>query len=95
MSAPKAEITIPEVVERFALYHQRNAAWGSLHIVLDDNNIDDSSVEFCAGYAQDDKDTEGEELAEILLKMSKSQRLRLPGKVDEFMKLADMDFIFE
>ena len=71
--------TIPEFRDRFAAYHNRpeNAAWGSLHIVLDDGNVRDSDVEFCIGWAADRGDVEGEVLARILRTMSKTQRLRL------------------
>lgn len=83
MTKPSAKITIPEIVDRFLAYYKENRAWGSLHIVLDDNNVDNDDVEFCIGWAQEHKDTEGETLARILLDMSKSQRLRLPWKVHQ------------
>lgn len=71
--------SIPEVIERFRAYHQKpeNGAWGSLHIVLEDSNAEDSSVQFCVGYAEESGDTEGAELAKILLKMSRTQRLKI------------------
>ena len=62
----KIEIT-PEIKEWFLIYRNKNQGWGSLHIVLDDNNIKDSSVLFCEKYAKDKNDIEGEELAKILL----------------------------
>lgn len=74
-----ARPTVPDVIERFRAYHALpdNGAWGSLHIVLDDGNVDDDSVRFCIDWANKYHDTEGEELAHILLQMSKTQRLRL------------------
>ena len=71
--------TIPEVIDRFIAYHglPENAAWGSLHIVLEDDNVDDSSVRYCIDYALERGDKEGAELAKILLRMSKTQRLKL------------------
>ena len=68
--------TIPEVIERFRAYQERpgNGAWGSLHIVLDDGNVTDSDVAFCIDVARDKGDEEGEALARILLRMSKTQR---------------------
>lgn len=70
---------IPEVIERFRAYHRKpeNGAWGSLHIALEDSNVEDSSVQFCVGYAEERGDTEGAELAKILLKMSRTQRLKI------------------
>lgn len=74
---PNAEITIPEVIDRFCDYHEVNLYWGSLHFVLDDANLDDSDVEFCIEWAQKNGDVEGEALARILLNMSKTQRKKL------------------
>lgn len=69
---------IPDVAADFRAYHAANLAWGSLHIVLDDGNVEDSSVEFCIKYAQENGDMEGERLAKILLTMSPTQRRKLP-----------------
>lgn len=77
MSRPSATITVPEVKARFEVYHLNNPAWGSLHIVLEDNNVKDSHVQSCIDDALKEGDLEGAELGRILLKMSKSQRLRL------------------
>jgi hypothetical protein len=71
--------TIPEVLDRFRAYHESEPVWGSLHIVLDDGNVDDSDVMFCVRYALENGDDEGAELARILLKMSRTQRLKLGG----------------
>lgn len=76
-----AKPTIPEVAARFAAYNSRYPAWGSLHIVLADGNVDDDSVRFCEQYAQETSDPEGAELATILLAMSRTQRRKLPRSV--------------
>lgn len=51
---PPGKPTIPDVIDRFRAYFAQpsNGAWGSLHIVLDDNNVDDDSVRFCIDNAQ-------------------------------------------
>lgn len=54
-----------------------NAVGGSLHIVLDDGNIEDRNVQFCAAFARADNDTLGEALAGLLLRMSHTQRWKL------------------
>jgi hypothetical protein len=79
---------IPDVVERFAAYYEQpmNGAWGSLHIVLDDGNVRRSDVEFCLEAATAGGDTEGVALATILFEKSKTQRLKLGGSVDAFIK---------
>lgn len=77
MSEPKP--TIPEVAERFRAYLRKpgNSGWGSLHVVLEDDNVEDSSVEFCIAHAEERGDSEGAELGRILLRMSKTQRLKM------------------
>ena len=51
-----------------------NGVGGSLHIVLEECNVKDSDVKFCLKYAKERGDGKGVELAELLLKMSKTQR---------------------
>src|SRR5262245_5243698 len=74
--------TIPEVIERFSAYHEkpRNGAWGGLHVVLEDHNVHDDNVRFCLEMAEKEGDTETAELAALLLRMSKTQRLKIPRK---------------
>lgn len=69
--------SIPDVRARFAAYLQTHPAWGSLHVVLDDGNIEDCFVRYCLDRAVEMNDAEGIELAIILLTMSKTQRLKL------------------
>ena len=82
------KLTIPEVLDMFIAYFNKpeNGAWGSLHVVLDDGNVQDDSVNFCLDYAVQTKDNDGEELAKLLLKMSKTQRLKLPQVVWDKIK---------
>lgn len=54
-----------------------NEAGGSLHILLDDGNVSDDSVRFCVTSARRQDDEKGEALARVLLRMSKTQRLKL------------------
>ncbi|HUT43219.1 MAG TPA: hypothetical protein VMW95_02690 [Desulfobacterales bacterium] len=75
---------IPDFIERFSLYRKINPIWGSLHIVLADGNVKDSDVEFCRNYALEHGDHNGVFLADILMKMSKTQRRKIDMKVDEW-----------
>lgn len=75
-----AKTTIPDVLDDFKRYHTRHGAWGSLHIVLDDNNCTNDHVRYCIECAQRRGDMEGERLARILLTMSRTQRSKL-GRV--------------
>lgn len=70
----------PELISRFRAYHQVESAWGSLHIVLDDDNYNDRSVDFCLEYALKNGDVEGYELAVILRQLSVTQRKKLATK---------------
>lgn len=77
MTAPSATITVPEVIDRFKAYHLDHPVWHSLHCVLEDFNVDDHHVIEAIKYANKEGDREGEELGNILLQMSKSQRLKI------------------
>jgi hypothetical protein len=54
-----------------------NFMGGALHIVLDDGNVRDKDVRWCAAQARDEGDETGALLAEALLKMSVRSRLKL------------------
>jgi hypothetical protein len=69
--------TVPEVIERFTAYHVEHPAWGTLHCVLDDGNYGDGSVQYAIRWALEEGDVEGEALARILLRMSKTQRSKI------------------
>lgn len=79
--------TIPEVVPQFAAYYQKpgNGAWGSLHIVLDDGNVKDDDVVFCMECAEKRNDIDGYNLAQLLLRMSKTQRKKLWYAVKKYV----------
>jgi hypothetical protein len=81
MTAPKNKPPEEYVLQMFRDYLRENAAWGSLHIVLEDGNIKDSHVEYCIQHARDIGDMVGVTLGGHLLKMSKSQRLSLGNKL--------------
>ena len=87
----RSRLTIPEVVERFANYFRQpdHGAWGSLHIVLADNNVYDDSCAFCIRWAVERGDHEGAGLAELLLKLTRSQRSRLDRAVHAFIRRQD------
>jgi hypothetical protein len=70
-------LAVPDIIEDFRRYHSANPAWGSLHIVLGDSNVRDCYVDFCIGWAQEKNDVEGERLARILRRLSRTQRLKI------------------
>ena len=69
--------TIPEVLPLVQALYRRHAAGCCLHIVLDDGNVKDDSVRFCQKTAAERHHPRCLSLADILLAMSKTQRLKL------------------
>lgn len=73
--------TVPEVRPLLRRYYAKPddavgsyAMGGSLHAVLDDGNIADRFVESSRDWSAERGDEEGRLLAEILLRMSRTQR---------------------
>lgn len=79
MTRPANKPTIPEVAPLIAAYYNlpNNGAGGSLHIVLDDANVERHHAEFCREYALEKGDWVGAALANILTRMSTTQRKKL------------------
>lgn len=69
---------VPEVRELIRAYYRKpgNAAGGSLHLVLDDGNLDTASIRWVLKHATDEDDADGVLIAEKLLAMSRSGRGR-------------------
>ena len=76
-------ITIPDVIPKLRefMLKPENGVGGNLHIVLEDGNVSDGDVVFCINNAIERGDKDGEELARMLLKMSKTQRKKLSAKM--------------
>jgi RNase P subunit RPR2 len=92
-------LTIPQVVEQFATYYEKNPAWGDLHVVLDDGNVKDVFVQCClddvykslhndwrASHAQQMAWAEAHKLCRLLQRLSRTQRLKLPHAVRRFVE---------
>lgn len=71
--------TVPEVLPLVLEYVSKpsNSEGGSLHIVLADYNVEDRSIQYCSAQAHMTGDEDGEYLAELLLAMSRTQRLKV------------------
>jgi len=76
--------TIPEVMPSVIAYINKtgNGVGGSLHVVICDNNPRDCDVRSCLEYATERGDTDGVKLAETMLLMSRSQRIRIRDRID-------------
>lgn len=71
--------TVPEVLPLIKAYYAKpgNGVGGWLHIVLDDGNIETSHIEYCKQSAIEHNDADGVAIADLLLRMSKTQRKKL------------------
>lgn len=71
--------SVPEITPLVQDYINQpgNHLGGNLHIVLEDGNVDDDSLEFCLRRCIERDDKLGINLARILLMMSMTQRLKL------------------
>jgi hypothetical protein len=69
---------VPEVAQKIKAYLSipGNEIGGNLHLVLQNGNIQDKHVLFCKQQATESGDSMAAELADTLLKMSKTQRLK-------------------
>jgi hypothetical protein len=54
-----------------------NSVGGSLHVVIEDRNLEDSHLRFCISHSKANNDLDGISLAEEMLKLSKTQRGKL------------------
>jgi hypothetical protein len=72
MNNPKIE----KAIKMSRAYHAMpgNGAGGSLHIVLDDGNLETCHVQFCLEWAEDRNDKPGVALAEFLLTLTEDER---------------------
>ena len=81
MTAPNNQPLSKEDFSRFARYQRDMGGNSVFHIVLEDKNIKNSHVKFCRDLAVKRNDVEGLALADILMGMSKSQRIKLANKL--------------
>lgn len=66
----------------FLLYGDKHITWHSLHISMDDGNMRDSDVAFCAEEAEARGDLLGVALAYLLLEMQENERDEMVVDVD-------------
>jgi hypothetical protein len=70
---------VPEALVLAKRYYLKpeNLAGGSLHIVLDEGNVHTADVMYCLEKCYEKKDFDGLAIACLLLKMTKTQRLKV------------------
>jgi len=72
--------TVPEVLpllERYYALGPKTSNGGAVHIVTEDENVEDSSVDFCIQSALEYGDRAGEAIATLLRRCSRTQRKKL------------------
>ena len=71
-----------EILKLIKDYYSKegNAVGGSLHMVLDDGNLDNSDIQFAINYAKKEMDCDGIKIGEILLSLSKGERKKIYKK---------------
>lgn len=75
--------TVPDVLPLVHAYYAKpgNSVGGNLHLVLEDANVDDRHVAFCLKVAEDAHDDDGAAIARLLLRMSRTQRIRIAANL--------------
>jgi hypothetical protein len=66
--------TVPEVLPLVRAIYERNGVGCCLHILTDDGNVDNGSAQFCLETAKARGHADCIAAAEMLVKMSKTQR---------------------
>lgn len=65
-------------------YYDQEPVGGHLHIVLDDDNINDISIAFCKGGALEARDYEAVDIASLMLLMTMKQRKKLLKELENY-----------
>lgn len=77
---------MPEIVPLIEAYYQKPENWvgGSLHVVLDDYNLDDDCIKHCRDLAAERGDADGVALSTALLQMTPTQRRVAAARADKY-----------
>jgi hypothetical protein len=80
----RAWTRIEEAIRRIKPYYNVNTGGGSLHIALDDGNMEADHILFCLRWAEEHDDKDAVALAKLLLDMSIDERYELYERYDEY-----------
>ena len=69
--------TVPDVLSLVNAVYQRHAAGCCLHILTDDGNVEQGHADFCVEQAREQGHDDCLKAAEMLAKMTKTQRLKV------------------
>lgn len=81
MTAPNNKPLSKENLDRFKAYRTLHQGWGNLNLVLGDQKIKNQDVTACRLRCEERNDQEGALLADVLMGLSKSQRIKLSTQV--------------
>lgn len=84
MTVPRQKPTLPEVEPLVRVYYAKagNSVGGNLHVVLDDQNLEDKFISSSLQECQRLSDEDGARICELMLQMSRRQRKRLANLPD-------------
>lgn len=90
---PPTRPTVPEVLGLARAYYLKpgNEAGGHLHIVLDDRNLADEDVRFCATEAERAGDLDGWALARKIELLTGTQRRKLYSDLRQVVRGLEFD----
>lgn len=77
---------IEQAIELIRPYYRLKPLGGSLHICLDDGNMENDHVDFCLNWARQNADSMGEAIALFLQSMSADERDELYCRYGEYSK---------
>ncbi len=72
---------ISEIMPMIREYHDNHLSFGTLHVVLEDENIKDKHINFCFQESLREGDQDGMLLSLLLLDMNKKQRREIIRKI--------------
>lgn len=71
------------LIHLIAAYYQTDGAGGACHVVIDDGNYGDDSVQSCLNYAKTIGDFWGETIAKLLLEFTEEERIQINERPHE------------
>lgn len=80
----RSEEIIETAIKLIKPYYVNNPSGGSLHIVLDDGNTEDSNLDFCILYALEEGDYSAVVIGGFLLAMTEDEREELYERYSEY-----------
>lgn len=82
----RAWTRIEDAIRRIKPYYEANPGGGTLHVALDDGNMDAGNILDCWHYAKEEGDKAAQDLIEMLLDMSVDERYELYDRYDDYAR---------